>query len=120
MKGILIVDDSPILRNSLRLLFQREGLEVCGEAADGQDAVAKALRLKPEIIVLDLAMPVMNGITAGRIVKQLLPSVTLILFSLSADLLSPEELASAGFSAAISKGHAETLVAKAQSLLAAA
>jgi DNA-binding NarL/FixJ family response regulator len=120
VKCILIVDDSPIIRSRLRHLFEGEGLKVCGEAANGQEAIAMTLQLRPQVVVLDLVMPSMNGITAARILKKLVPRTQLILFSLSADLLNPEQLRTAGFSAVVSKNQASSLVAEAQILLAAA
>lgn len=63
MKRILIVDDSPLIRRTLRtLLEQQTDWAVCGEAEDGRDGIEKAQRLHPDLIVIDLVMPVMNGI----------------------------------------------------------
>ena len=61
-KTILIVDDNAYIRRALCEQFKREsGFEVCGEAENGKEAIAKALELHPDLIVLDLSMPVMNG-----------------------------------------------------------
>ena len=79
--------------------------EVCGEAENGQEAIEKAEHLKPQVIVLDLAMPLMNGLTAGRILKQMLPAVSLILFTLHGDLLPVSDLRLAGISAVVWKGN---------------
>jgi DNA-binding NarL/FixJ family response regulator len=79
-KRILIVDDSPVIRERLReLLEQERGWEVCGEAANGREGIEKAQQLKPDVIVLDLSMPVMNGIEAARELTRLLPSVPLLM-----------------------------------------
>jgi DNA-binding NarL/FixJ family response regulator len=79
-KRILIVDDSPVIRKRLReLLEQQTGWEVCGEAANGREGIEKAQELKPDVIVLDLSMPVMNGIEAARELTRLLPSVPLLM-----------------------------------------
>ena len=81
-KCILIVDDNPVIRKSLRRTLERnKGWEVCGEAANGREAVAKAQQLKPDLVVLDLSMPVMNGLEAARELKRLLPSMPLLLFT---------------------------------------
>jgi YesN/AraC family two-component response regulator len=63
----LIVDDNTHVRRAVCELFKREeDFTVCGEAANGREAIAKALELHPDLIVLDLSMPVMNGLDAAR------------------------------------------------------
>ena len=77
-KCILIVDDSALIRRMIHeTLEQQDGWEVCGEAADGREAIEKAQQLKPDLIVLDLSMPVMNGLEAARVLKGLFPSLPL-------------------------------------------
>jgi len=64
---VLIVDDHPVVREGLRALFEREaGVEVVGEASDGAEALRKAAEIRPDVVVMDLEMPVMNGIQATR------------------------------------------------------
>lgn len=76
---ILIVDDYPIFRVGLRqILLKMPGLEVIGEAENGQDAIEKARQLKPQLILMDIAMPVMNGTEAIRIIKQDQPTIKII------------------------------------------
>jgi DNA-binding NarL/FixJ family response regulator len=71
---ILIVDDHPAVRRSLRSLVQsRAGWEVCGEAADGLDALEKAKQFKPDVILLDISMPRMNGIEATPVIHREVP-----------------------------------------------
>ena len=85
-KTILIVDDNAYIRLGLYELFKRESdLEVCGEAENGKEAIAKALDLHPDLIVLDLSMPVMNGLDAARELKRWMPTVPLIMYSLFDD-----------------------------------
>jgi chemotaxis response regulator CheB len=62
-------------------LEQHGGWEVSGEAADGRQAIDEAQRLKPDLVVLDLSMPVLNGLEAARVLKPLLPSVPLLMFT---------------------------------------
>jgi two-component system chemotaxis response regulator CheY len=100
---VLLVDDSAIIRRSLRRVFEQAGWEVCGEAENGHEAIEKAKHLNPQVIVLDLSMPLMNGLTAGRILKQMLPAVSLILFTLHGNLLPVNDLRLAGISAVVSK-----------------
>jgi DNA-binding NarL/FixJ family response regulator len=62
-----VADDHPIFRLGLRsLLGSHKGWEVCGEATDGQDAVEKCMRLKPDLLILDTCMPKLNGVDAAR------------------------------------------------------
>jgi len=71
-KMVLVVDDSRWVRERLRNLFDSaEGFEVCGEAGKGREGVEKAEQLRPDLIILDLSMPVMNGIDAARILHRI-------------------------------------------------
>jgi len=71
---ILLVDDHPVVRAGLRtLLGGRSEWEVVGEASDGVEAVEKASKLQPDVVVLDITMPKMNGIEACRIIQQKAP-----------------------------------------------
>jgi len=79
---ILIVDDSAPLRKSLRRCFECEpGWQVSGEATNGKEAIQKACELHPNIILLDLSMPEMNGLEAAKALKKLMPSVPLVMFT---------------------------------------
>src|ERR1700680_2328714 len=81
-KTVLIVDDNRYIRQDLCEQFKRESdFEVCGEAENGKEAIAKARQLHPDLIVLDLSMPVMNGLDAARELKQLMPAVPIIMFT---------------------------------------
>jgi DNA-binding NarL/FixJ family response regulator len=104
----------------LRRLFESNGWDVCLDAVNGQDAVDKALQFKPHVIILDLSMPLMNGLTAACILTELVPESRLILFSALATLLSSEQLSQSGFAAVISKEHPGTLLDAAQKLCEAA
>ena len=71
---VLIVDDHEIVRRGVRsLLLSQANCDVCGEAVDGQDAVEKARELKPDVIVMDVSMPNLNGLDATRQVRRILP-----------------------------------------------
>ena len=105
MNSVLLVDDSPAMRGALRREFEGAGWVVCGEAANGEEAIVKAERLRPQIILLDLSMPGINGLTAARRLKRVLPEVPLILFTGHGDLFKSNEANAAGISAVFSKGE---------------
>src|SRR5262249_35931346 len=75
---ILLADDHVIVRQGLRALLERERFEVIAEAADGREATRLARELLPDIAVLDLAMPLLNGIGTARAIRRVCPSVTTI------------------------------------------
>ena len=82
MSTVLIVDDQAVVRAAVRDLFEsHSGFEVCGEAENGADAIVKARALKPDLIILDLSMPLMNGFDAARTLRQILPDVPVFLLT---------------------------------------
>lgn len=101
----------------MRLVFEHAGWTVCGEAGNGQEAIALAQESQPDLIVLDLSMPTMNGLTAGTILKEVLPGTPLILFTSFGNLFGSDDLTRAGFSAIISKCDSGKLLMTAQSLV---
>ena len=73
---VLIVDDNYSIRQVLGEIFRREvDFDICGEAANGHEAIGAAKLLNPDLIILDLAMPVMNGLAAARVLRRLMPAV---------------------------------------------
>jgi DNA-binding NarL/FixJ family response regulator len=120
VKRVLIVDDSPLVRKAVCSLFTLDGFSVCGEAGDGAQAVEEARQTRPDIIVLDLSMPVMDGIRAAKALKQMMPHVPLILFTAHAGSALERYALAAGIAAIISKQQdASDLVTKAHELLRA-
>jgi DNA-binding NarL/FixJ family response regulator len=80
---ILIADDRELMRSALKAMFaMRPHWDVCGEAADGRETVAKASELRPDLIVLDFKMPFSNGIQAASEISTSLPSIPIILYTL--------------------------------------
>jgi len=80
---VLIADDHAVVREGLRMILEARGdMTVVGEALDGRDAIEKAETLKPDVIVMDIAMPEMNGIEATRIICERLPAVKIIILSM--------------------------------------
>lgn len=79
---ILIADDHDIVREGVRAMAaRREGWAVCGEASTGREAVAQAEALKPDIIVMDIGMPELNGLDATRRIKRVLPRCEILIFT---------------------------------------
>ncbi len=79
---ILIADDHEVVREGTRMLLKREpGWEICGVAKTGRDAVEQAKRLQPDIVVLDMSMPELNGLDAARQIKRALPKTELLIFT---------------------------------------
>ena len=117
-KSVLIVDDYAAIRRGLCELFALQAeFDVCGDAENGREAIAKAQQLHPDLIVMDLSMPVMNGLDAARILRRLMPQVPIIMFSDFADALPEKEARSAGISALVPKAeNTTTLIRTARSL----
>jgi DNA-binding NarL/FixJ family response regulator len=107
---ILIADDSPSVRRAVRSMFEREGWEVCGEAKTGREAIEKAQESRPTVIVLDLAMPEMDGLSAAAVLRQILPETKLVLFTMYGDSITAGMAESAGISAVVNKTSATTLL----------
>ena len=83
---ILLADDHNIMRRGLRLLLERQpGFEVVGEAADGRQAVERAEAAKPDVVVLDIAMPNMSGIEAAQRISASLPQTAIVILSMHSD-----------------------------------
>ena len=102
-KHILIADDSSFLREQLRLLIERHpGWNVC-EAVDGTEAVRKSQQLAPDAVVLDLTMPEMNGLAAGRRLRQLMPELPMALFSIDTSAQLEDAAHASGIAAVFSK-----------------
>ena len=79
--GILIADDSSDVRQVIRNYLAERNFRVCGEAVDGQDTIEKARELQPDLILLDLAMPGVNGIVVAAVLKDMMPSVRIVLLT---------------------------------------
>lgn len=101
---ILVVDDHAILRQGIRSLIENvPRLTVCAEAADGKEAIEKALEFKPDLVLMDINMPEMNGIEATKEIKHLLPSTTVMMLTLHDSPLFAEQAREAGAEQTLSK-----------------
>ena len=115
---ILIVDDSPLVRQRLRdLLQQHPDWRVCGEAANGQDAITQASELTPDVIVLDFLMPGMNGMQAAREIGKLIPDVPILMFTTHLSRQLVEEARNVGIRGAVAKSDARYVIDGLEALL---
>ena len=79
---ILIADDHEIIRRGVRSLLEaRPNYDICGEAVDGNDAVEKASKLKPDLVIMDVSMPVLNGLEATRSIRKQVPDTEVIILT---------------------------------------
>ena len=108
---VLIVDDDPTVRESLRDLLERRGLSPVGAASDGSEAVSMASRLEPDVIVMDRLMPGMDGVEATRRIKQTQPQTQVILLSAQLDGEVQREGEGLGVYCYLAKGCSENLIA---------
>jgi len=122
VKSVLIADDQEFIRKVLCDLFaSQRDFDVCGEAENGLEAVEMAQVLRPDLILLDLSMPMMNGIEAACELKRLMPMVPIIVFSEYGDVFSEREARSSGISGIVSKTeHLSVLLDKARAALCSA
>ena len=116
---VLIVDDHAMIRKTLRALFESHDLEVC-EAENGAEGVQAAQERNPSLVILDLSMPVMNGLEAARALQLTMPHIPLLMFTNNAGVAMEKEASNAGISAVVSKsdtGSSQQLMAHAKVLL---
>jgi DNA-binding NarL/FixJ family response regulator len=115
---ILIVDDSALLRKQLRrLLQQNPEWEVCGESENGRDAVRKMRELNPDLIVMDFAMPQMNGVEAAREITRSHPTVPILMFTMYMSSQLVDEAKGSGIRGAVDKNEAGKVVKGIEALL---
>ena len=109
---ILVADDHAVIRKSVRQILESQAhFEVCGEARDGAEAVAEAQRLKPDVVVLNITMPVLDGIAAAREITVKLPESAIVILSSHADKHFVEHAKKSGARAYVAKSKAgEALV----------
>jgi PAS domain S-box-containing protein len=106
-KRILIADDHEMLRQGLRTALQKEaGWEICGEAVNGQEAVEMASALRPDLIVMDFEMPVLNGLAAAREISRNCPQTKILIFTIHGSDQVAKDIYAAGAHACVSKDRA--------------
>jgi DNA-binding NarL/FixJ family response regulator len=105
---ILVADDHDIVRRGLKqLLTSRAGWEVCAEAKTGREAVTLAEQMKPEVVVMDISMPDLNGLEAARRIRKQLPKTEIVILTLHFSDQLVRDIVEAGARAYIMKGDAE-------------
>jgi CheY-like chemotaxis protein len=108
---VLIVDDDPTVRESLRDLLERRGISAVGAARDGNEAVSMASSLEPDVIVMDRMMPGMDGVEATRRIKADRPTTQVILLSAQLDADVQEQGEELGVYCYLAKGCSDNLIA---------
>jgi DNA-binding NarL/FixJ family response regulator len=104
---VLVADDHEVVRAGVRSVLENEtDCEVCGEAATGRQAVTLAAQLKPDIVVLDITMPELNGLEAARQIRKALPGVPILILSLHESLELVREILDAGAHGYVLKSNA--------------
>jgi DNA-binding NarL/FixJ family response regulator len=101
---LLVVDDHAMLREALVELLVQAGFEVVGEAGDGADAVALAKRLEPDVVLMDLRMPVLSGLDAAPLIREACPATQVVLLSAFESPALEQQALAAGCFAYVVKG----------------
>ncbi len=104
MIRILLADDHALLRDGLRRSFEAAGDEVVGEASTGEEAVSLAKSLQPDVVLMDLSMPVMDGIEATALIREAVPTCRIAVLTMHDDIDKTRDAIAAGASAYLSKG----------------
>ena len=117
VKTILVADDNPVVRKTLCRIFEvQEGYGVCGEAANGNEAIEVARKHRPDLIILDLSMPDMSGIDAASHLKSLMPHVPIILFTQYSEIGDRIGVTNLNVDRIVSKGNATSLMGHVRAL----
>jgi DNA-binding NarL/FixJ family response regulator len=117
-KTILVADDNPLMRKMLCEIFEaEEDYDICAEASNGREAIDLALKHRPELIILDLAMPVLGGLGASKELKRIMPDVPIILFTQYADLGNALSYSGLQVDRIVSKTDARDLIGHVRSLI---
>ena len=116
---ILVADDHEVVRKGvIAILASRSDIQVCGEASDGEEAAQKAGELRPDLIILDLTMPGLNGIGGAKKIREILPKVPILILSMHDGRSLTETLRRVGVQGFVPKGEAsEKLLAAVDTLL---
>ena len=117
-KAVVIIDDNAVVRQTVGHAFLEDGFRFYGEAENGAQGIEVVKELNPDIAIVDLSMPVMNGLQAAIILRKLFPKMPIILFSLYGSGAVKAEARRAGIDAVVSKDEdLPVLIGKAHELL---
>ena len=105
---VVLADDHTVVRQALKILLEQEGMAVLGEASDGHQAVRLVRDLQPEVCVLDLVMPLLNGLDAAREIRQASPRTRTVLLTARTDEGCVLEALQAGIKGVVLKSHDAT------------
>src|SRR5579864_909076 len=107
--SVLLVDDSEILRGVMREFFEAlTDWKIVGEAAEGAEAIQKAIELKPDLILLDFSMPNMNGVETASVLKKMLPDTHIVVFTMFDDAVGSRLRSAVGVDVVIPKSEGLT------------
>lgn len=121
MSTVLIVDDFPAVRKALRCLLEQLCSVACVEATNGLDAIAKTEESRPDLIILDMSMPEMNGFETATVLRKTMPQVPIFMFTAHDSSIVESRAASVGIRAVFSKYTGiNALLAQARQLLSPA
>ncbi|HEY4739214.1 MAG: response regulator transcription factor [Candidatus Acidiferrales bacterium] len=111
---VLIADTHPVIRRAVRsTLLVHPEIEVCGEATTGVEAIEEAKKLKPDVVVMNITLPVLNGFETAREIKAVLPEAAIVILSQHADREFVEEARKIGIRAYVAKTRAAEALVKA-------
>ena len=122
MVRVFIADDRDFVRSTLREVIRQADAdwEVCGEAANGLEAIEKAVELAPDLIILDVAMPLLDGIGAAKAIRAKLSDVPILMYTFMPSEYLELQAKQAGAQAVVQKGNLRALVTEIRRVLAAA
>ena len=107
---ILIADDSEQVRSAVSFLIRGLGWQVCGAVGDGEAVVEKAIELKPDLLILDIAMPKRDGWSAGRKIRASLPNTAIVLYTLLPSSYIENQAKQLGFQGVVEKTNPTALI----------
>ena len=115
---VLLADDHAVVRYGLRTLFELSGMQVVGEAGDGREALSLAAELRPDVVVMDVTMPGLNGIDAAAVLQERTPATRIVILSMHSDSEHVHRAFAAGVSGYLLKGsESEEIIAAVRAVL---